>query len=155
MSQTATKAPAGRAGPVTTRMALYRPAATGQYLWCRFELGNSLWQKNIKYRYPTMLSIGKTYIMSNRGKPGNRIFFFDDIKSLLCKSTRHQTRYRLGLFAWEMKVYGGTTHVDGLSDVHFLRLSGQDGHTISENLYWRGIHRADFTALNRLPKSKT
>lgn len=55
-----------------------------------------------------------------------------------------------------MKVYGGTTHVDGLSDVHFLklRLSGQDGHTISENLYWRGIHRADFTALNRLPKVK-
>ena len=39
-----------------------------------------------------MLSIGKTYIMSNRGKPGKQDLFFDDVKSLLCKSTRHQTR---------------------------------------------------------------
>ena len=90
------------------------------------------------------------------GKTGKQDLFFDDVKARYVKVQGIKRGTGWGYSLWEMKVYGGTPHVDGLSDVHFLklRLSGQDGHTISENLYWRGIHRADFTALNRLPKVK-
>ena len=43
-----------------------------------------------------------------------------------------------------------------LSDVHFIRLTLKDksGKIVSENNYWRGNDRLDFTALNTLPKAE-
>ena len=51
-------------------------------------------------------------------------------------------------------VLGGTQPSEGLSDVHFIRLTLKDksGKIVSENNYWRGNDRLDFTALNTLPK---
>ena len=51
---------------------------------------------------------------------------------------------------------GGTGKSEGLSDVHFIRLklTDKNGKLISENNYWRGNDRRDFTALNQLPKAE-
>lgn len=50
---------------------------------------------------------------------------------------------------------GGVQHSEGLTDVHFIRLKLKDknGNIFSENNYWRGNDRLDFTALNTLPKA--
>ena len=51
---------------------------------------------------------------------------------------------------------GGTQPSEGLSDVHFIRLTLKDksGKVVSENNYWRGNDRLDFTALNTLPAAE-
>jgi hypothetical protein len=61
-----------------------------------------------------------------------------------------------GYSLWDFEVYGGQPQSNGLSEVHFikLKLTGSDGHLISDNFYWRGNKRTDFTALNALPKVK-
>jgi len=61
-----------------------------------------------------------------------------------------------GYSLWDFEVYGGQPKSNGLSDVHFikLKLTDKDGHLISDNFYWRGNKRTDFTALNALPEVK-
>ena len=55
-----------------------------------------------------------------------------------------------------MDVLSGTKPSEGLSDVHFLRLTLKDkeGKVVSENNYWRGNERTNFNALNQLPGVK-
>ena len=57
-----------------------------------------------------------------------------------------------GYSLWSFDVLGGTEPSEGLSDVHFIRLTLRDktGRVVSENNYWRGNERTDFTALNTL-----
>lgn len=61
-----------------------------------------------------------------------------------------------GYSLWSFDVLGGTGKSEGLSDVHFIRLklTDKNGKLISENNYWRGNDRRDFTALNQLPKAE-
>lgn len=59
-----------------------------------------------------------------------------------------------GYSLYDFEVYQGDVASEGLSDVHFikLRLEDQSGQTVSDNFYWRGNKRKDFTALNTLAK---
>ena len=61
-----------------------------------------------------------------------------------------------GYSLWSFDVLGGTQPSEGLNDVHFIRLTLKDksGKIVSENNYWRGNDRLDFTALNTLPKAE-
>ena len=61
-----------------------------------------------------------------------------------------------GYSLWSFDVLGGTQPSEGLSDVHFIRLTLKDksGKVVSENNYWRGNDRLDFTALNTLPAAE-
>ena len=61
-----------------------------------------------------------------------------------------------GYSLWSMDVLGGTKPSEGLSDVHFLRLTlkDKDGKVISTNSYWRGNERTNFNALEQLPGVK-
>lgn len=54
------------------------------------------------------------------------------------------------------RIESGTKPSEGLSDVHFLRLTLKDkeGKVVSENNYWRGNERTNFNALNQLPGVK-
>lgn len=60
-----------------------------------------------------------------------------------------------GYSLWSFDVLSGTQPSEGLSDVHFIRLTLKDkaGNVVSENNYWRGNDRLNFTALNTLPKA--
>jgi hypothetical protein len=59
-----------------------------------------------------------------------------------------------GYSLYNFEVYEGNLPSKGLSDVHFIKLQLTDktGKPISDNFYWRGNRRNDFTALNRLPR---
>jgi hypothetical protein len=50
-----------------------------------------------------------------------------------------------------MEVYGDVKN--NLPDVHLIALSLKDasGKMLSENLYWRGMNKSDYTAINALP----
>ena len=61
-----------------------------------------------------------------------------------------------GYSLWSMDVLGSVPASEGLSDVHFIRLTLKDdsGKVVSENNYWRGNERKNFTALNNLQPVK-
>jgi hypothetical protein len=59
-----------------------------------------------------------------------------------------------GYSLFDFEVYQGDIASKGLSDVHFIRLKLNDksGKLVSDNFYWRGNKRKDYTALNTLGK---
>lgn len=59
-----------------------------------------------------------------------------------------------GYSLYDFEIFQGDLPAPGLSDVHFikLRLIDQAGRLVSDNLYWRGNKRKDYTALNNLKK---
>ncbi len=56
----------------------------------------------------------------------------------------------MGILIVEFEVYESTALNKDLTDVHFIKL--KDGILLSENFYWSGNRRKDFTALNQLPQ---
>ncbi|HTI93837.1 MAG TPA: discoidin domain-containing protein [Puia sp.] len=58
-----------------------------------------------------------------------------------------------GYSLYNFEVYEGNQPSKGLSDVHFIVLKLRDnaGVVRSDNFYWRGNRRRDYTALNTLP----
>ncbi|MDN3582417.1 discoidin domain-containing protein [Mucilaginibacter flavus] len=59
-----------------------------------------------------------------------------------------------GYSLWNFEVYQGDVASPGLTDVHFikLKLTDKTGKLISDNFYWRGNKRRDYTALNSIAK---
>ena len=59
-----------------------------------------------------------------------------------------------GYSLYDFEVYQGDIASPGLTDVHFikLQLTDKNGKLLSDNLYWRGSKRKDYTALNNLEK---
>jgi hypothetical protein len=55
---------------------------------------------------------------------------------------------------YNFEVFEGKSTSKDLTDVHFIKLKLKDnaGKLLSENFYWRGNRRKDFTALNTLAK---
>lgn len=59
-----------------------------------------------------------------------------------------------GYSLYDFEVYQGDVDSPGLTDVHFikLQLTDKSGKLLSDNFYWRGNKRKDYTALNKLDK---
>lgn len=59
-----------------------------------------------------------------------------------------------GYSLYDFEVYQGDVASPGLTDVHFikLQLTDKNGKLLSDNLYWRGSKRKDYTTLNNLEK---
>lgn len=90
----------------------------------------------------------------DQGRKGKQEIFFDDTQARYVRMLGLERGTGWGYSLWDFQVYGGTGRSEGLDDVHFIRLRLKDasGKTVSENTYWRGTVRTDFTALNRLPE---
>ncbi len=90
------------------------------------------------------------------GKEGINECYFPEVEARYVRMLGIQLGWWYGYSIWSMDVLGGTKPSEGLSDVHFLRLTLKDanGKLISENNYWRGNNRTDFTAINNLPAVK-
>ena len=84
------------------------------------------------------------------------IFFGGEVKARYVRLFGFERGTWYGYSLYNFDVLSGTQPSEGLSDVHFIRLSLKDasGKTVSENTYWRGTDRLDYTALNTLPKSE-
>lgn len=84
------------------------------------------------------------------------IFFGGEVKARYVRMFGFQRGSWYGYSLYNFDVLSGTQSGAGLDDVHFIRLSLKDanGQVLSENTYWRGNNRKDYTALNSLPVSK-
>lgn len=91
---------------------------------------------------------------SGDGHVGVQQITFDEVKGRYVRMYGQQRGSGWGYSLWDFEVYGGAPKSSGLTDVHFIKLKlvDKNGKLISDNFYWRGNKRTDFTALNQLPK---
>ncbi len=84
------------------------------------------------------------------------IFFGGEVKARYVRLYGFERGSWYGYSLWDFDVLSGTGKSEGLTDVHFIKLTLKEpsGKIISENLYWRGNNRKDYTALNQLAKVK-
>lgn len=89
---------------------------------------------------------------TNEGRGGVDVITFPEVKARYVRMFGTELGWWFGYSLWSFDVLGGTEPSEGLSDVHFIRLTlkDKDGKVISENNYWRGNDRLNFTALNSL-----
>jgi len=89
------------------------------------------------------------------GKVGEqKIVFAEDQRGRYVRILCEERATSWGFSIWDLKVLGGNVIDPALSATHFikLRLTDQQGQLVSENFYWRGNKRTDFTALGKLPQ---
>jgi hypothetical protein len=91
---------------------------------------------------------------SGDGHVGVQQITFDEVKGRYVRMYGHQRGSGWGYSLWDFEVYGGAPKSNGLTDVHFIKLKlvDKNGKLVSDNFYWRGNKRADFTALSQLAK---
>ncbi|MET0636902.1 MAG: discoidin domain-containing protein [Chitinophagaceae bacterium] len=90
------------------------------------------------------------------GKTGEQIITFPEEKARYVRMYGIERGTYWGYSLWNFEVYEGNQKSENLSDVHFikLQLKEKNGKLISDNFYWRGNNRTNFTALNSLPEVK-
>ncbi|MBZ4191349.1 discoidin domain-containing protein [Niabella beijingensis] len=93
---------------------------------------------------------------TTNGKGGLETIRFKPVTARYVKMQGIKRATQWGYSLYEMEVYSNKKAETGLSPVHFikLRLTDTAGKLISDNFYWRGTKPNDYTALNRLPKTK-
>lgn len=98
----------------------------------------------------------KEVYKTDEGMGGPEEITFPEVDARYVRMFGIERGWWFGYSLWDMDVLSGTQASEGLSDVHFIRLKLKDksGKVISENNYWRGNDRLDFTALNQLPKAE-
>lgn len=91
---------------------------------------------------------------SGDGHVGVQQVTFDEADARYVRMLGTQRGSGWGYSLWDFEVYGGQPKSSGLTDVHFIKLKLIDkaGKVVSDNFYWRGNKRTDFTAINKLPK---
>lgn len=91
----------------------------------------------------------------DEGRSGIDVITFPEVGARYVRMLGIELGWWFGYSLWSFDVLGGTKPSEGLSDVHFIRLTLKDknGLILSENNYWRGNNRLDFKALNKLPKA--
>ncbi|WP_321335262.1 discoidin domain-containing protein [uncultured Bacteroides sp.] len=97
----------------------------------------------------------KEIYKTNEGVGGVEEITFPEVDARYVRLFGLERGWWFGYSLWSFDVMGGTESSKGLSDVHFIRLRLKDkaGSILSENNYWRGNNRLDFTALDSLPKA--
>lgn len=89
---------------------------------------------------------------TDEGSEGVHQITFPEVEARYVRMFGIELGWWFGYSLWSFDVLSGTPASEGLDDVHFIRLKlrDKDGNVISENNYWRGNKRKDFTALNSL-----
>ncbi len=97
----------------------------------------------------------KEVYKTSEGIGGPEEITFPEVDARYVRMFGIERGWWFGYSLWSFDVLSGTQASEGLTDVHFIRLKlkDQSGKVISENNYWRGNDRLDFTALNQLPKA--
>ena len=97
----------------------------------------------------------KEVYKTDEGRGGIDEITFPEVDARYVRMFGIELGWWFGYSLWGFDVLSGTQPSEGLSDVHFIRLTLKDkaGNIVSENNYWRGNDRLNFTALNTLPKA--
>lgn len=118
------------------------------------------WEASFGKRYKIQVSDdAKTWTevyAEDEGKGGVDEITFSEVEARYVRMLGIELGWWFGYSLWSFDVLSGTLPSEGLSDVHFIRLTLKDknGRLLSENNYWRGNDRIDFRALNSLPKAE-
>ncbi len=112
--------------------------------------------KAFKIQVSTDAITWKDVYSTKEGREGKMRADFDDVKARYVKIQGVERGSWWGYSLWDFEVFGEKTTSNELSPVHFIKLILKDsnGKTVSDNFYWRGNKRKDFTALAALPKVK-
>lgn len=96
----------------------------------------------------------KEVYKTDEGRGGIDEITFPEVNARYVRMFGTELGWWFGYSLWSFDVLGGTALSEGLDSVHFIRLLLKDrtGKVVSENTYWRGNNRLDFTALNSLSK---
>ena len=88
------------------------------------------------------------------GQAGEQQIQFSEVSARYVRMQGVERGTYWGYSLFNFEVYKGNVASEGLTDVHFIKLQLKDktGKLISDNFYWRGNKRKDYTALNTLPK---
>lgn len=91
---------------------------------------------------------------TNEGRVGLQKISFPEVSARYVRMHGIERGSWWGYSLYDFEVYQGDISAEGLSDVHFIKLKLTDkaGNVISDNFYWRGNKRKDYTALNSLKK---
>lgn len=91
---------------------------------------------------------------TDEGRVGLQKINFPEVRARYVKMHGIERGSWWGYSLYDFEVYQGDIASPGLSDVHFikLKLADKNGKIISDNFYWRGNKRKDYTALNTLEK---
>ncbi len=114
------------------------------------------WEASFGKSYKIQSSIdGETWsevYKTNEGREGVENITFPEVDARYVRMLGIELGWWFGYSLWDFDVLSGTLPDRDLSDVHFIRLTLKDkaGKSVSENTYWRGNNRLDFTALNSL-----
>lgn len=83
------------------------------------------------------------------GHEGIKVYTFPEVKARYVRMLGIELGFWYGYSLWDFSAWGGVEPTEGLSDVHFIRLTLRDrqGKTLSQNTYWRGQDRTDYSAM--------
>lgn len=111
--------------------------------------------KSYKIQVSKDATTWKEVYKTNEGLGGPEEITFPEVDARYVRMFGIERGWWFGYSLWSFDVLSGTQASEGLSDVHFIRLKlkYKNDRVISENNYWRGNDRLDFTALNNLPKA--
>ncbi|SDE47321.1 Beta-galactosidase/beta-glucuronidase [Mucilaginibacter pineti] len=92
--------------------------------------------------------------VTNEGRPGEQQISFVENTARYVRVQGVERGTYWGYSLWNFEVYQGDVASEGLSAVHFIKLKLTDkaGKLVSDNFYWRGNKRKDYSALSTLPK---
>jgi hypothetical protein len=88
------------------------------------------------------------------GRQGDQKIMFPEVTARYVRMQGVERATYWGYSLYNFEIYQGDVASEGLSAVHFIKLKLTDkyGNLVSDNLYWRGNKRKDYSALNTLSK---
>lgn len=91
---------------------------------------------------------------TTEGQTGEQQIQFSEVSARYVRVLGIERGSYWGYSLFNFEVYQGNVASEGLTDVHFikLKLTDKTGKLVSDNFYWRGNKRKDYTALNTLPE---
>lgn len=91
-------------------------------------------------------------IKEDDGHEGVIVYTFPEVSARYVRFLGIELGWWYGYSLWDFSVWGGIEPTEGLSDVHFIHLvlRDKDGQIVSENDYWRGQDRTDYSAIASL-----
>lgn len=98
----------------------------------------------------------KEVYSTTEGMPGEQKIRFPEVNARYVRIQGVQRATYWGYSLWNFEVFEGDVKSENLSDVHFIKLQLKDaaGKVVSDNFYWRGNKRRDYTAINGLAPVK-
>lgn len=91
-------------------------------------------------------------VKEDNGHEGVQLYTFPEVKARYVRMLGIELGFWYGYSLWDFSAWGGVEPTQGLSDVHFIRLILRDsnGNILSQNSYWRGQNRNDYSAMSRM-----